>query len=117
MEYISRSLPLYVYVIWVFVFPVLIGFGTHSISAFWIFLAVMAMGYYLYARNFYLITKDSENLYAKNPTNIFAKKYVIPLSSIENYQIYTSLHRKGIFIQTKSKETIFIPCYKLSKKV
>jgi len=115
MEYISRSLPVYVYMIWVFVLPVLIGFGTQSIVAFWVFIGIMAISYYLYARNFYLIWKDKDNLYARNRTNIFAKKYTIPLSSIQTYQIYTSLHRKGVFIQTKNKETIFIPCYKLNK--
>lgn len=116
MEIISRPLPVYIYIIWAFLFPTIIGFATQSITAFWVFLLIMSSGYYLYARNFYVVCKDDKNLYARNQTNIFAKKYVIPLSSVENYQIYTTNHRKGIFILTKSKESIFIPCYNLNGK-
>lgn len=116
MEYISRSLPMYVYILWIFVFPALIGFATQSIIAFWVFLSIMATSYYLYAKNFYLISKDNKNIYAKNLTNIFAKKYNIPLSSIEKYDIYKSGRRKGLFIQLKNKEIIFIPCYRLCSK-
>lgn len=114
MEYISRALPVYVYVIWVFVFPVLIGFATQSITAFWVFLGMMTVSYYLYARNFYVVCKDSRNIYARNPVNVFAKKYTIPLSSVEKYHLYITNHRKGIFIQTKNKKSIFIPCYRLN---
>ena len=115
MENISRALPVYIYAIWVFVFPAIIGFATQSITAFWVFLALMAVSYYLYARNFYVVRKDSQNIYARNPVNMFAKKYTIPLSSVEKYHIYTANHRKGIFIQTKNKESIFIPCYRLQE--
>jgi hypothetical protein len=114
MENISRALSVYVYIVWVFVFPAIIGFATQSIIAFIGFLMLMAIGYYLYARNFYVVSKDNKNIYARNPVNIFSKKYTIPLSSIEKYHIYTAKHRKGIFVQTKNKKSIFIPCYKLN---
>lgn len=117
MESISRPLPVYLYLLWIFAFPTIIGFATQNILAFWVFVVIMAVSYFLYARNFYYVYKDSQNLYAKNPTNLFSKKYIIPLSCIESYQTFTSRHRIGIFIRTKNKETIFIPCYKLHKTV
>ncbi|MCS7029565.1 MAG: hypothetical protein NZ519_12450 [Bacteroidia bacterium] len=116
MKRISRALPLYVYVLWVFLPPTLIGLGTQSITAFWVFLLIMATSYFLYAKNFYVIYKDTKNLYARNPFNIFGCKYIIPLKKIKNYKFYRSGHRAALWIETYDQQTFCIPCYRLEDK-
>ncbi|MCS7076105.1 MAG: hypothetical protein NZ455_05330 [Bacteroidia bacterium] len=116
MQYLSRPLPVYLYALWVFTLPTLIGLGTQSIIAFWIFLSIMAFSYFLYARNFYVIYQDTQNLYAKNPVNIFANKYVIPLRSIKKYEIYHVGYRSVLVVETHHKQVFFIPCYRVRKR-
>lgn len=111
MKQHSTPLPFWVLILWCFICPVLIGFLTQNVFAFWIFSGLFGVSYFLYARNFYVIKSDANYIYLSNPHNIWANKHKIPLTKIQSFDFHYYAHRRVITITT-AQNTFFIPCYR-----